>query len=161
AEFRGNLLVEFPSDDKRKDITLARSQRLEARPQSRQGCSCVAILRVTSQRILDSGQERLLLHWLSEEINSTSLHGAHAHRNVAVTREEDDRQRIVQRAESGLKVETAWTGHAHVEHDAPGDVLRLGKQEFARGSITKGLVTRCFQQAQHGSSEGVIVIDDV
>lgn len=41
--------------------------------------------------VLDGAQEHVVVEWLRQELDGSSLHGLYRHRNVSVTRDEDDR----------------------------------------------------------------------
>ena len=60
----------------------------------------------------------LLAERLRQELDRARLHGPDRHRNVAVTRDEDDRQRRVGAGQLPLEVEAAEPGEAYVDHHA-------------------------------------------
>jgi len=72
----------------------------------------------------------LIAKWLGQKLNCTGLHGAHRHRNIAVTGDEDDWYIDVGLGELALKIEPAQSRQAHIKHEATGRFGQLGLQEL-------------------------------
>ena len=71
-------------------------------------------------RLSDDVDEMLVLKRLRKKVHSPRLHGTHGHRDVAMTRDEDDRQVDARLIESALKVEPERPGADGAGVDAPG-----------------------------------------
>ena len=69
-------------------------------------------------------EQQLALDGLGEEIDGARAHRAHAHRDVAVAGEEDDRDRVSQPRERVLHLEAADARHPDVEDQAAGSGRR-------------------------------------
>ena len=162
AEIGGNLLVELAGDDAGEDLALARRERLVAGAQRTQPFPGRPRLRIARERGPHRSEQRIAADRLREEVDRPGFHRAHAHRDVAVPGEEDDRQPHLQLRERLLQVEAARAGHPDVEHDATGSVpVPAAEQEFARGCVAAGLEAGRLQQAHDPGPHRVVVVDDV
>src|SRR5947208_4287589 len=95
------------------------------------------ILKLTPLLVaLDRGrngiQKILIAKWLGEEIDSAGLHGPHRHGDIAVSRNEYNRNSDIGFHQLGLEVETAQSRQAHVEHEAARHIRAPSLQKFLR-----------------------------
>src|SRR5262249_32621639 len=72
----------------------------------------------------------LLAQRLGQEFDRTGLHGAHAHRDVAVSRDEDDRNADIVPDQLSLKIEAAQTRKPDVEDKTAGHVRTLALEKL-------------------------------
>src|ERR1700731_2692296 len=92
AQLEADLLVKPAADNEAHHFPLAGRQRVETGPQF---CN---FLRVTPRRavalkgLLNRVQKILIAEGLGKEFRRPGFHGAHRHRDVAVTSDEDDRK---------------------------------------------------------------------
>src|SRR4029453_7117865 len=124
ADIVGNLFVEATSRDQDHDFPLAGAERVETLPELTQSPIALATGTIASEAGFDSLEEVLITERLCEELYGTPLHRLYGHRNVAVRRDEDDRQLPVRRGKVALKLKTASPRHSNVEHQASGAVWR-------------------------------------
>src|SRR6266404_6233693 len=80
------------------------------------------ILGVSRNGLSHCRQEILVVNRFRKKIRRPVFHGADAHGNVTVTRDEDDGYRRRERLEFPLQFEPAQARHANIEHDTTGGV---------------------------------------
>src|SRR2546425_5708006 len=132
AQLGGDLLVEEARDDQGHHLTLARRQRLVPPAQLSQLRPPAALRAVAVNRLLNGVQQLLVTEGLREKFHRPGLHGLHRHRHVAMTRDEDDRDRGSRLGEFALEIEATQPGQAHIEDEAPGPIRTLAPQELLR-----------------------------
>jgi hypothetical protein len=130
VEVAGDDLVRLAGHDQAEHLGLAWRQRLEPR------ADCIALAEqaprrsVLPERLRDAVEQVLVPERFLDEIHRAGLHRLDGHWDVAMTRDEDDRQDRMTRAELLLQLEAAHAGHADVEHHAAGRVLGPRAQEI-------------------------------
>src|SRR5215469_12068574 len=77
-----------------------------------------AVSAVASETDLDRIDELLITERLREKLYGTALHRLHGHRDVAVSRYEDDWEISVCLHKLALKLKSASTGQSHIQHQA-------------------------------------------
>src|SRR5262249_19554572 len=92
AELHRDLLVQLPGDDEREDFALSRRERADAPLELAVLSDFRVALATPDQRAADRVEQLAIVARLLEEVEGASLHRPHAHRNVAIAGEEDDRQ---------------------------------------------------------------------
>src|SRR6266568_7421898 len=120
AQIAGYLFAKATTRNLNHDLALPRAQRLEP---LFEGSQCLFILLpgpIARQTELNGVEEVLIAERLRKELNGTTLHRLHRHRDVAVPRDEDDWEHPVGRGELALKVKAALPRQSHVEHQAGG-----------------------------------------
>ena len=65
---------------------------------------------------LDGIQQVLVAERLGQKLARSVLHRAHAHGNVAMTRDEDDGNGVAEYSQFALEIQPAQAGQPHVEH---------------------------------------------
>src|SRR5208282_2215965 len=103
-----NLLAEAALRDLNHDLPLAGCQGFETRPERLHAVLMLAAGAISIQAYRDGVEKVLVPERLQEELYRAALHRLHGHRDVAVSRDEDDRELFVGRGQLALKVETAF-----------------------------------------------------
>jgi hypothetical protein len=85
----------------------------------------VAAFLITLERPDHGIQDILVAERFGQEVDGSSLHRLDRHRDVAVTRHEDDRNANVIRSQIGLKVEPADSRQSDIEDQAACDIGHL------------------------------------
>src|SRR6266853_3360667 len=132
VELARDLLVRSPNDDERHDLALALGQRGVALLQLDGDPRPPAPVPVTLDRRVNRIEQVLLVERLGQELYRPGLHRPHAHRYIAVTADEDDRESDSRPRELILKRQTAHARQSHVQHETTQDVRRLGLQVLLR-----------------------------
>src|SRR5262249_38484797 len=83
------------------------------------------------------------------------------HRDAAVTGDEDDRQRVLRRAEPLLELEAVEIRQIDVEDQAARRALSPKSQEVGGGDEARDVESRRAREANHGLAGRHVVIDDV
>src|SRR3974390_3606068 len=112
ADVGGNLFVQTTGRDPDHALTLAGAERVEALPDHIQCFLALPPRTIAREAGLDGVEQVLLAERFGEELDGPSLHRLHRHRDVAVRRNEDDRQFPVRRRKGALQIETAATRHS-------------------------------------------------
>src|SRR5882724_13051598 len=90
VELGRDLLVRAPDDYERHDLALAIGQRRVALAQFGDEHRLLAPFPITLDRSVYGVEQFLVVEWLGEELDGARLHRPYAHRDVAVTGDEDD-----------------------------------------------------------------------
>src|SRR5271168_1828127 len=115
TQFSRDLLVHQTSRDEGYYLPLARSQRVMQDSQVRNHLLVVASFLISLERLSHSIQYVLVPEGLGQEINGSGFHRLDRHRDVAMTRHEDDRNANTCLGQFGLKVEAADTRQPDVQ----------------------------------------------
>ena len=105
------------------DLLFSRCQRLETGSYFVNGLVLGAAFTVAFERNLNRIEEILIPERLGEEFDRARLHGAHRHRDIAVSADENDGNLDARLGEFGLKVESAQAGQSDIEHQARGRII--------------------------------------
>ena len=131
ADIVGNLFVQATGRDMDHDLTLAGAERFETRPERMQGPIILATGAIASEAGLDRVEEILITERFCEELYGTALHRLYGHRDVAMRRDENDRQLPVRRGKVALKLKAASPRHSNVE-DQTSRAVRQGRHSKSR-----------------------------
>src|SRR5882762_637288 len=72
----------------------------------------------------------LMAERLGQEVDCSGLHRLDRHRNIAMTRHEDDRDVDTRLGQFDLKVEAAHSWQSDIEHQTTGDIRKAALQKF-------------------------------
>src|SRR5277367_2875756 len=133
ADIARNLFAEAAVRDLNHDLALPGAQRLEALPEGGQSFLIFPSSAITREADLNGVEELLITERLRKELNGTTLHRLHRHRDVAVPCDEDDWEFSVRRRELALKVETALPRQPDVEDQAGRAIRRIGFEKIGNG----------------------------
>src|SRR5579862_1222580 len=159
AEFGGGDFIGFAAANQRQYFPLARRERVTPRADASALAELDAVLAVRFQRPLHPVDEVLIAERLLQEVERTLLHGLHGHRDVAVPGDEDHRNDRAAQIQLLLQLETAHTGHAHVEYQAARPPWIIARKKLMRGAHTgAGEANRLHQQLQR-VAHGLIVVN--
>src|SRR5262249_49782122 len=109
------------------------AQRGETLPEVRQRSFAFPLRAIALEAKLNGIDEVLIAERFGQELDGATLHRLHRHRNVAVSRNENDRNLPVRRGKLALEIEAALTGQSHIEHQAGGTIRRIGLEEVGNG----------------------------
>src|SRR5262249_34040246 len=116
--------------DLNKDLALPSVQRVKALSEIHQNFFVFPACAVTRKADLNCVKEILVAEGLRQELDSAAFHGLHGHRDVAMPRDEDDRDVPVSRGELALKIETALTWQSDIEHETAGTIRGISSEKF-------------------------------
>ena len=133
ADIAGNLLAKAAVRDLNHDLALPGAQRFEAFPEGGQSFLILPPGAITREADLNGVEELLITERLGKELNGTTLHRLHRHRDVAVPCDEDDWEFPVRRGELALKFKTALPRQPDVENQAGGAIRRIGLEKVGNG----------------------------
>ena len=91
SQFRGDLFIEHSRNDTRRHFALTRRKQFVTRTQTRQLSLQVARSAIAPNRLLDGVEQILLAKRFGKKLDRTGFHRLHRHRDITVTRNEDDR----------------------------------------------------------------------
>src|SRR6202011_5800495 len=114
ADVTCDLLAETPTHDMDQNLALAGRERRKARPERGHRLLIPPPRAIASQRKRDCIEQVLVAKGLRQELDGTTLHRLHRHRDIAVTGDEDDRDLCVRPREFALKIETALSRQSHI-----------------------------------------------
>ena len=125
ADISRNLFAKAAVHDLNHDLALPGAERLEAFPEGGQSFFILPPGTIASEAELNGVEELLITERLRKELNGTTLHRLHRHRDVAVPCDEDDWEFSVRRGELALKIKTALPRQPDVEDQAGGAIRRI------------------------------------
>ena len=160
AQFGRDLLVEPAGDDEPHHLPLPRGQPVIALAQRRQRRTPAPGHPVTLQGVLHGVEQVLVAEGLGEELHRPGLHGPHRHRDVAIARDEDNRQVNLGGGQLTLEVQAAQAGQTHVEHQAAGCVRARTGQKLPGGAEGLDAEPDRPEEVGEGMPERGIIIDD-
>src|SRR5262252_852670 len=120
ADVVGDLLVEATNHHQCHYLSLAWGKSLEACPQRGDHLFVLQPRAISPEAQLNRVQQVLIAERLGQELDRATLYRLDGDRDVAVSRDEDDRNVNVRRRELSLKIETASPGQPDIEHQARG-----------------------------------------
>src|SRR5215472_3171409 len=82
------------------------------------------------------------MDWLSQKLNRACFHGSHRGWNIAMTREENDRNLHADLGHPLLKIEPAQAWHLEIQQDTIRRLSPRPGQEFLRGGEGRCLPAR-------------------
>ena len=125
-------LFSWPVIDVLQHLAFARRERGQPLPDVVEFGAGLPLMAVRLDGGADGLEEILVVDRLGEEINRAALHGAHAHRDVAVAGEEDDRDLAAPGDQRLLQLQAVQARHRHVQHQAAGCVRIVLIEELLR-----------------------------
>jgi hypothetical protein len=117
-------LLSRPAMDQAQDLALAGGQGLEAGPQLGKPYLVGPADAVLFERDANRIEQILVAERLGQKLDGARLHRPHRHRDIAIARNEDDRQRRVRGGNLPLHVEPAAARETNIEHNAARPVRR-------------------------------------
>src|SRR5438552_12307333 len=161
SELARDRPVRPPRHDELHDLALPGGEPREALAELLALRLGAAHLAVHLESVGDAVEQALAAEGFLEEVDGARLHRPHRRRDVAVSRDHDDREADVAAGERALEIEPAHPGQADVGHDAAGTPAVLGFQELLRPGVRfDGDVDGRAQVAQ-ALAYPRIVLDDV
>jgi hypothetical protein len=160
ADIAGDLFAETTAHDLDHDLALSGAQRIETIPQGVQSLFILAPSAITREAELDGVEKLLIPEGLGQELDGAPLHRLHGHGDVAVARDEDDREFLVRRGELALEIQAALPRQSHVEDQAGGAVSRTRLEEIGNSREQRGLQANRSQQTSNRGSKIRIIVDD-
>ena len=133
ADIAPDLFAKAAVRDLNHDLALPGTQQLETFPQRGQSFLILPPGAITREAELNGVQELLITERLRKELNGTTLHRLHRHRDVAVACDEDDWEFPIRRGELALKIKTALPRQPDVEDQAGGAIRRIGLEKIGNG----------------------------
>src|SRR5882672_9921321 len=133
ADIAGNLFAKAAVRDLNHDLALPGAQRLEAFPEGGQSSFILPPSAIAREAEPNGVEEILITERLGQELNGTTLHRLHRHRDVAVPCDEDDWKVPVRRSELALKLETALPRQSHVKDQTTGAIWRIDLEKVGNG----------------------------
>src|SRR5206468_10126245 len=130
ADIARNLFAKAAVRDLNHDLALPGAQRREAFPEGGQSFFILPPSAIAREAELNGVEEVLITERLRKELNGTTLHRLHRHRDVAVPCDEDDWELPVRRNELSLKIKAALSRQSHVEDQTAGTVRRIGLEKI-------------------------------
>ena len=132
ADFGSDLLVHEAARDQGHHLPFPGGQGRETSMQAREHPGLIAADPVAFDCRGDGIQHVLVAEWLGQEVDGSGLHRPDRHRDIPVTRHENDRNANIGLRQLGLKVEAAQPGQPDVEDQAAGNVRKLALQKLVR-----------------------------
>src|ERR1700688_1123371 len=133
ADIARNLFAKEAVRDLNHDLALPGAQRLEAFPEGGQSFLILSPSAIAIKADLNGVEELLITERLGKELNGTTLHRLHRHRDVAVPCDEDDWEFPVRRGVLALKIKSALPRQPDVQHQAGGAIRRIGLEKVGNG----------------------------
>src|SRR3954469_23111553 len=99
-----------------------------------------ALIDRSGEGAIDALQKLKRLEWLGQEINRARLHHFSAHRDVAVTGDENQLLFPASLDQGLLKLKAIQVGHLDVDNDASGPGMTRSHKEIGRGLENLSLV---------------------
>src|SRR5579883_2044527 len=159
-QFRSNLLVQQAGYNQVKNLPLARGEPFKARLQERDfGLLCTPNP-VAVQRLMDGGEQVLLLKWLGKKFHGSRFHRSQGHRNIAVGGNKDDRDADTRFLQLILKVETCNSGQPYIEHQTAGNLCPTVRKKLVGRPESSGFEAYGFEQSPYGVSHRGVVVDN-
>jgi hypothetical protein len=115
AHIGGDLLVQPALCNPCQYAELTRCQGLESCPEACQRFMLFAPGTIASQPKINCVKKVLRAERLREELNGAPFHRLHAHRNVTVSGDEDNRELGIRRHEIALQIQSALPRQSYVE----------------------------------------------
>jgi hypothetical protein len=161
AQVGRDLLVELARDHVLEHLALARGERVEPRAQFVQRLLLGAQGLVALDRVAHRGNQHLRFDRFDEEIERALLHRAHALRHVAVSAQEQDRERAALAGQRALEVEPVQAGHVQVhDHAAVGARGAALEERLGRIECCDAQIGRAQHAADRFEHVG-LVVDEV
>src|SRR3954452_7513031 len=160
ADMARNLFAKAAVRDLNHDLALPGAQRREAFPEGGHGFLILPPSAITREAELNGVKELLITKRLRKELNGTTLHRLHRHRDVAVPCDEDDWDFSVRRGELALKIKTALPRKPDVEDQAGGAIQRIGLEKVGNGRKYVSIQAERSQQTPNRCAKVRIVIND-
>src|SRR5215813_12639922 len=132
-EFSGNLFVEQSGSHVLHHITFPGGERIEPALEVTDLFMPATGNAVPFERLLNGIEQILFPDRLRQELCSTGFHRPHAHRDIGMTREKNNRNIRARVGDPFLKIQPAEPGHPYVEDEAGWPVDMCAAEEFLGG----------------------------
>src|ERR1700677_3040003 len=129
TDFVGDLFAEATPRDLNHDLALPRTKRSEALPEGGRSLFILSPSAITRKAELNRFEQLLIPKRLCQELDGAAFHRLHRHRNVAMPRDEDDRELRIRPGELALKIKAALPRQSYVEHQAGGALRGSGLEK--------------------------------
>src|SRR6476659_10050678 len=160
ADIVRNLFAKAAVRDLNHDLALPGAQRLEAFPEGGQSFFILPPSAIARKSELNGVEKLLITERLRKELNGTTLHRLHRHRDVSVPCDEDDWELAVGGGEFALKIKAALSGQSNVEHQAGRAVRWIRREKLRNGLKQLSILTERSQQTPNrGANVGIVVND--
>ncbi len=148
AHQRGPVTIDGPASDSHVPaddrIGLPRGQQIKhlalARREERQPRKdCVPLhllphfLGILREALLDTIQQDLVIEWLFEKVDRSSLHGANRCRDIGVSRDDDHWNGHFLCLQNLQGLDSSYLGHPNIEHQARRSIRIIGTVEILEG----------------------------
>jgi hypothetical protein len=158
ASLRRNLPIEHVRDHCRENFALPWREQFEARAQR-----CNFGLQLTSgsiplQRELHRIQQVLITKRLGEKLDRSRLQGFHAHGDVALLGNQDNRDTNSRLDQLLLEIKPTYSTRSDVEDEATGYIRTFGLQKFLGGAEMRYLQSCRLDETLDGATHRWIVI---
>jgi hypothetical protein len=160
SEIRRDLLIQAASDHMFENLALARRQGCEPALDRGKPSTNFPCLDVLLESEANGVEQLFSLHGLHQETDGAGAHCAHAHRDIAASREEDDRPFAPGIRQQLLELEAVHSINGDVENGAAGYRGIVLFQERSRRKKAPDLISRGPQQTLQGSDHGRLIIDE-
>ena len=114
---------------------------------------------VAGDRGVDHFEKARVVHGLLQEVDGAVLQGVHRHVDVAVTRNEDDREVAAHGLQFVLELQSRHVRHAHVEKNRAVAAEVGGGEEAVRVGERHDVVGFAREQKGPGAADAVVVVD--
>src|SRR4029453_16931385 len=119
----------LPSDCLHHDLAFAWAERVKSLSELVFRFCALSTRAIPGKTSLDGIEQVLIPEWLGQELDGSSLHRLHAHRDIAMRRDENDGQFAVCRGQRALEVESTRARHSHVDDQASRAVRQVGPEK--------------------------------
>ena len=117
-------------------------------------------LAAAGNRLLDGVEQVVVAARFGEEFDGPGFHGAHRHRDVAVTGEENNRHVTLDLGQFLLQIEPAETWELDIEHQAAGDIRTRAAQERVRRGKGLDREPHGAEQITQTFADGPVIVYD-
>src|SRR5688572_14573287 len=143
------------------DLGLARRQQLES------GANLVLLgapfapLAVAIERLVNAIDEVLVAKRFLQEIDRARFHRRHRHRNVAMARDENDRNLAAPLVEALLQLESAQARHSDIGHETRVSTAVVALEKIERRAERLVLEADRFEQHAERVADRLVVVDEI
>ncbi len=155
-----DLLVGLARGDELEDLALACAERRESSASLLAASPHLARLAIDLECLAHAIEQQLIAERLLDEVDRARLHGANRHRHLGVTRDHDGGQLGAALDQLGLEIESAHSGHAHVEYQTAGLRGLVLAQELRRRRVGSHGEADGFEQPSQRVAHRAVVVDD-
>jgi hypothetical protein len=159
AEFSTDLLIQPAVRYQGHDLPLSNCERGVAIPELPYLRSLAECNMTAPDGLADRAQQDIAPEWFHQELDSSGLHRPHGHRDVTMTRDEDDRH-LDPIDDALLHIETIEVGKRNVEYQAAWAKDAWPGEEFLGGREGLRLPACTTNQRVQRFAHRVVVVDN-